>query len=75
MEQVGSCQSLLPIPISTLGGWLPQSHRTVLSIVPSIASRAMVQFDTARNVQFQRHAAVLVRTIAPASFHAALAMP
>ena len=39
MEQAGSSHSLLPIRISTLGGWHLEAHRIVLSTVSRIASR------------------------------------
>ena len=38
MVQAGSDPSLLPVPISTLGGRYREAHRAVLSIASGIAS-------------------------------------
>ena len=60
MLQVGPRCSLLPVLISTLGGWHPEAHRAILSFASRIASGAMVQFSRARSFLFQRHTALLV---------------
>ena len=52
---------LSPVPISTLGGWHPDSYREMGSVVSSIASRALSCLSAARSILFQRHAALLVK--------------
>ena len=56
MQQAGPRCSLLPVPISTLGGWHPEAHRAILSMESGIASRA---FSRARSIHLQRYAALL----------------
>ena len=59
MLQAGPHCSFLPVPVSTLGGWDPEAHPAILSIVSGIAFRAMVEFSWANSIVFQRHATVL----------------
>ena len=49
-----------PLPISTLGGWHPETHGSVLSLFVTIPFRSMAAFATARYILFQRHAALLI---------------
>ena len=51
---------LLPVPISTLGGWHPDAHRALRSVATAIAARGMSTFSSAKSTLFQRHAALLV---------------
>lgn len=56
-KEAGHRQRLNRMTISTLGGWLPEAHRTVLPLVSTIASRSMVTVASVRGILFQRHAA------------------
>ena len=51
---------LFPMPLSSLGGWHPDSHRAMGSIADDIASRALSSIDYARSIMFLRHAALPV---------------
>ena len=51
---------LFPIPLSTLGGWPPDSHRAMRSITVNIASRTLNSLEYASQPFFQRHAGLLV---------------
>ena len=51
---------LFPMPLSTLGGWHPDSHRAMRSIAVIIASRTLNSLEYASQTLFQRHAALLV---------------
>ena len=51
---------LLPVPISTLGGWHPDAHRALCSVATVIAARGMSNFSSVKSILFQRHAALLV---------------
>ena len=51
---------LFPMPISTLGGWHPDSHRAMGIIAVNMALRTMISLHYARAKLFQRHAALLV---------------
>ena len=48
------------VPLPTLGGWHPDSHRAMMSIAVNIASRTLNSLEYARQTLFQRHAALLV---------------
>ena len=50
MTQAGPGHSLLSVAISTLGGWHFEAHRAILSIASGITSRAVAEFDRARNI-------------------------
>ena len=60
METYGTTAHLVHVPISTLGGWHPDSYRPMGSVVSSIASRPLSSLSAARSILFQRHAALLV---------------
>ena len=49
----GPSPELIPVPICTLGGWHPESHRAVMHT-------ATVSAPKTREFLFQRHAALLV---------------
>ena len=51
---------LIPMPISTLGGWDPDSHRAMGTTAVNFASRTLRSLHYARATLFQRHAALLV---------------
>lgn len=61
LEAQGSEFHLVPLPISTLGGWHPEAHEYMQSLADAIASRAMVSRAFSRGALFNRHAALLVR--------------
>lgn len=61
MAEAGPGHQLHPVAIPTLGGWHPEAHRGILSLVTLIASRTRTDFAMARSILVQRHAALLVR--------------
>ena len=60
IAQADSGNSILPVPIFTLGSRRPEAHRTVVSIASGIAPRAMVAFAKAPSILFQHRIALLV---------------
>ena len=48
------------MPLSTLGGWHPDSHRAMMPIAVNITSRTLSSMEYASQTLFQRHAALLV---------------
>ena len=48
------------MPLSSLGVWHPDSHRTMGSIAVKIASRALSSVDYARSTMFRKSDALLV---------------
>ena len=60
LHESATSAKLFPLPLSSLGGWNPDSYRAVGSIAVNIASRALSSVDCARGTRFQRHAAHLV---------------
>ena len=64
VHEAGRSVQLLPAPISTLGGWHPDAHRALCSVATTIAARGMSTFSSAKSILFQRHAALLVTSIA-----------
>ena len=60
VHEAGRSVQLLPVPISTLGGWHPDAHRALCSVATTIAARGMSTFSSAKSILFQRHAALLV---------------
>ena len=58
LETYGTTVHLIPVPISTIGGWHPGSYRAMRSVISSIASRALSCLSAARSILFQRHAAL-----------------
>ena len=67
VHEAGRSVQLLPVPISTLGGWHPDAHRAVCSVATTIAARGMSTFSSAKRILFQRHAALLVTNMLFAS--------
>lgn len=47
LQEARSGLKLLPVPMSTPGGWHPDEHRSVLVHVDAIVSRSMVVFEMA----------------------------
>ena len=60
LSESGPRQCLYQVPITTLGGWHPEAHRAVLSLLAPMASVSMVAGATAGDILFQRHAALLI---------------
>ena len=60
LHESATAVKLLPMPLSSLGGWHPDSHRAIWSIAVNIASRTVNSLEYASQTLFQRHAAVLV---------------
>ena len=60
VHEAGRSVQLLPVPISTLGGWHPDAHLALCSVATAIAARGMSTFSSAKSILFQRHAALLV---------------
>ena len=60
LQAAGTGFSLLPVPLSTLGGWHPDAHKALCSLASTIAARGLSTFSRARSILFQRHAALLV---------------
>ena len=52
--------NLLPVPLSTLGGWHPDAHKALCPVVSTIAARGLSTFSRATSILFQRYAALLV---------------
>ena len=61
LQSQGPGSRLVPIPVSTLGGWHPEAYGFVAGLAESIASRAMMPRSFARQAMFCRHAARMVR--------------
>ena len=55
---------LFPMPLLSLGGWHPDSHRAMGSIVVNIALRELSSIGYAPSTMFQGHAALLVPSTA-----------
>ena len=60
LQAAGTGFNLLPVPLSTLGGWHPDAHKALCSVASTIAARGLSTFSRARSILFQRHAALLV---------------
>ena len=56
-QAAGTGFNLLPVPLSTLGGWLPDARKALCPVGSTIAAR---ELSGARSMFFQRHAALLV---------------
>ena len=52
--------NLLPVVLSTLGGWHADTHSALCSVATTIAASELSTFSRARSILFQRHAALLV---------------
>ena len=59
-QTAGTRFNLLPVPLSTLGGWHPDPHKALCTVASTIAARRLSTFSRARRILFQRHAALLV---------------
>ena len=59
LHQSAMAVELLPMPLSTLGGWHPDSHRAMRSIAVNMASRTLNSLEYASQPLFQRQAALL----------------
>ena len=59
MRKRGTNIHLIPVRSSPLGGWHTDCYRVIGSVVYAIASRALSSLSAARNILFQRHAALL----------------
>ena len=55
----GTAVKLFPMPLSTLGGWHPDSHRAKRSVAVNIASRTLNSLEYASHTLLQRHTALL----------------
>ena len=60
LHEFATAVKLFPMPLSTLGGWHPDSYRTMRSIAVNIASRNLNSLQYASQTLFQRHATLLV---------------
>ena len=60
VHEAGRSMHLLPVPISTRGGWHSDAHRALCSVATAIAARGMSTFGSAKSNLFQRHAALLL---------------
>ena len=60
LQAAGTRFNLLPVPLSTLGGWHPDAHRALCSVATTSAARGLSTFSRAKSILFQRHAALLV---------------
>ena len=47
VHEAGRSVHLLPVPISTLGGWHPHAHRALCSVATTNAARGMSTFSSA----------------------------
>ena len=61
LETYGTKLHLIPAPVSSLGGYQPDSYRAIGSVITTTASRALSSLRAARIILFQRHAALLVK--------------
>ena len=60
LQAAGTQFNLLPVPLSTLGGWHPDTHKALCSVASTIPARGLSTFSRARGILFQHHAALLV---------------
>ena len=61
LQGAGTGFNLLPVPLSTLGGWHRDAHRALSSVATIIVARVLSKFSRARSILFHRHAALLVK--------------
>ena len=52
--------NLLPVLVSTLGGWHPDAIQTLCPVATTTVTRGLSTFSWSRSILFQRHAALLV---------------
>ena len=60
VHDAGRSVQLLPVPISTLGGWHPDAHRALCSGATAIAARGMSTSHSAKSILLQGRAVLLV---------------
>ena len=60
LQESATAEKMFPMPLSTLGGWHPDSHRAMRSIALNIASRTLNSLKYGSHTVFRRHAALLV---------------
>ena len=60
LHESATAVKLLPMPLSTLGGWHPDSDRAMRSIAVKIVSRTLNSPEYASQNLFQRHASLVV---------------
>ena len=60
LHESATAVKLFPMPLSTLGGWPPDSHRAMRSIIVNIASRTLNSLEYGSQTLFRRHVALLV---------------
>ena len=53
VHEAGRSVQLIPVPISTLGGWHPDAHRALCSVATAIAVRGICTFSSAKSILFQ----------------------
>ena len=61
MQAQGPSAQLVPVPLSTLGGWHPEAYSFVSRLAETIAAKNTVPVPYARYTMFSRYAANLVR--------------
>ena len=59
LHESATTVKLFPMPLSTLGGWHPDSHRAMRSTAANIASGTLNSLEYASRTLFRRHAALL----------------
>lgn len=60
IERMGPSSRIVPLPMTTLGGWHSAAHSYVRALADDLASRAMVNRGRCRAALFHRHATRLV---------------
>ena len=60
LHESATALKLFLMPLSTPGGWHPDSHRAMRSIAVNNASRTLNSLEYASQTLFQRHTALLV---------------
>ena len=60
LQAAGTWFNLLPVPLSTLGGWHPDAHKALCFVASTTAARGLTTLSRTRSILFQRHAALLV---------------
>ena len=58
LQAAGTGFNLLPVPLSTFGGWHPDAYRVLCPVATTMAARGLSTFSRARSIQFLRHAAL-----------------
>lgn len=61
IRRAGTSSRLLPVALTTLGGWHHTAHRFLQTVADDHASRSCLSRGFARATLFRRHAAMLVR--------------